>query len=143
MKIRDILETKGRHVVTVAPDRTVLEAARALARHNIGSLLVTRDERPEGIITERDVLNLAAGSPASLESTTVGSVMTRDLIVARADDGLHETMGVMTKQRIRHLPVVEDGRVVGIVSIGDLLNACRVLVEEENAHLRQYIHGGA
>jgi len=143
MKIRDILETKGRQVVTIEEDRTVLEAARTLAHHNIGSLLVTRDDRPEGIITERDVLNLVAASPASLESTDVGSVMTRDLILARPGDGLQEMMGVMAKQRIRHLPVVEDDRVVGIVSIGDLLNACRVIAEEENAHLRQYIHGGA
>ena len=143
MKIRDILETKGRQVVTVDEDRTVLEAARTLAHHNIGSLLVTRDDRPEGIITERDVLNLAAASPASLESTTIGAVMTRDLIVAGPDDELPDMMGVMTENRIRHLPVVEDEHVVGIVSIGDLLNACRVLAENENAHLRQYIHGGA
>jgi CBS domain-containing protein len=143
MKIRDILERKGRQVVTVDEDRTVLEAARTLAHHNIGSLLVTRDDRPEGIITERDVLNLVAASPASLESTTVGSVMTRELIVAHPADELHAMMGVMTKQRIRHLPVVENDRVVGLVSIGDLLNACRVIAEEENVHLRRYIHGGA
>jgi len=89
------------------------------------------------------VLNLVAASPASLESTTVGSVMTRELIVAHPADELHAMMGVMTKQRIRHLPVVENDRVVGLVSIGDLLNACRVIAEEENVHLRRYIHGGA
>ena len=143
MKIRDILETKGRQVVTIEEGHTVLEAARTLAHHNIGSLLVTRDDRPEGIITERDVLNLVAASPASLHSTRVGSVMTRDLVLARPGDELHEMMGVMTRQRIRHLPVVEDERVVGIVSIGDLRNACRVIAGDESPPLRRSVHARA
>ncbi len=68
--------------------------------------------------------------------------MTSELVVASPDDELYAMMGVMTEKRIRHLPVMEGGRVVGIVSIGDLLNASRMMAEDENSQLRQYIHGG-
>ena len=140
MQLKQILVRKGHHVESIEEDRTVLEAVKTLVHHGIGSLLVTRSGSPTGIITERDVLRLAAET-SDLQAPTVGSIMTRELVVAKPDDELVEMMGVMTEKRIRHLPVVEGGRVVGIVSIGDLLNACRMIAEEENAHLKQYIHG--
>ncbi len=140
MQLKQILVRKGHHVESIEEDRTVLEAVKTLVHHGIGSLLVTRSGSPTGIVTERDVLRLAAET-SDLQAPTVGSIMTRELVVAKPDDELVEMMGVMTEKRIRHLPVVEGGRVVGIVSIGDLLNACRMIAEEENAHLKQYIHG--
>jgi CBS domain-containing protein len=143
MKIREILQQKGHEVVTIEEDDSVLDAVRTLVRHDIGGLLITEDEHPKGIITERDILRLTARSPRALGATAVGAVMTRDLLVAEPDDELQEMMGVMTDHRIRHLPVVEDDRVCGIVSIGDLLNACRLIAEEENSHLRRYIYRGA
>jgi len=143
MKIGEILRRKGHDVVTITEDRSVLDAAKALVHHDIGSLLVTRGSRPTGIITERDILRLTAAQAAPLDAVRVGSVMTRDLVVARPDDELHMMMAVMTDRRIRHLPVLDGERVAGIVSIGDLLNACRILAEDENAHLRGYIHSGA
>ncbi len=142
MKIREILQTKGHDVVTITEDRSVLEAIRTLVRHNIGGLLVMEGTRPAGIITERDILRLTAEALPSLDSVDVGSVMTRELISAAPDDNLREVMDVMTERRIRHLPVIEDGRLVGIVSIGDLVNACRTVAEDENQHLRRYIHHG-
>jgi len=142
MKIREILRKKGHDVVTVGPDHSVIEAVRMLVRHNIGGLVVMEGERPAGIITERDVLRLTADGPPSLESVQVGSVMTRELITAGPDDDLHELMDVMTERRVRHLPVMEDERLVGIVSIGDLVNACRTVAEDENVHLRRYIRSG-
>lgn len=142
MKLKDILGTKGHDVVTISPDRTVLQAIRTLVDHDIGSLVVMEDEQPVGIITERDILRLTARSAGELASLKVGAVMTRDLVTATPDDELSGMMDVMTEKKIRHLPVMEGGRLAGIVSIGDLLNACRVEAEEENVHLKKYIHRG-
>jgi CBS domain-containing protein len=114
MKIEEILRSKGSEVVGL---------------------------RPTGIITERDVLRLTARAPGQLGSMTVGSVMTREVITASPQDSLTTMMDVMTENRIRHLPVIDADRLVGIISIGDLVNACRASAEAENTHLRQYIQG--
>jgi len=142
MKILDILERKGRNVVTISENHSVLEAARRLVEQNIGGLVVTDGGHPTGIITERDILRQTANSPNTLDATPVGAVMTRDVVLADPDDGLRDVMEVMTQRRIRHLPVVRERELLGIVSIGDLINACLMSAEDENAHLRQYIHGG-
>ena len=141
MKIEDILRNKGHDVVTITESQTVLDAARVLVDHNIGGLVVTEGERPTGILTERDILRLTARAPGELGSIRVGAVMTRELITARPEDQLAETMDVMTENKIRHLPVMEGDRLTGIISIGDLVNACRLLAEHENSELRQYIQG--
>ena len=143
MRIREIIENKGGFVVTVDPDRTVLEAMKVLVEHGIGAVVVMRGEEIAGIMSERDVLRLGAKSPASLETTRVGEVMTRDLIVAVPDDDLDYAMQVMTNNRIRHLPLVENGKLAGMLSIGDVVNAARRSVESENRHLRDYIQGVA
>ena len=98
-------------------------------------------ERPTGILTERDVLRLTARSPGELGTIPVGDVMTRVLITVTAEDRLADAMDVMTENRIRHLPVMDGDRLAGIISIGDLVNACRILAEQENSELRQYIQG--
>ena len=141
MRIRDILRTKGRRVVTIRGDRPVMDAVDLLVDHNIGSVVVTEGDQPLGILTERDLLRLAARTRGRLDTTAVEDEMTRTLVTASPDDDLHGVMDVMTDRRIRHLPVLEGGRLVGIVSIGDLVNACRGLAEDENQHLRDYIHG--
>ena len=141
MKIEEILRNKGHDVVTVTEDRTVLEAVQILVENNIGGLVVVDADRPIGILTERDILRLTARAPGELGTIEVGSVMTRELITASPDQQLPEMMDLMTESKIRHLPVLEGDRLAGIVSIGDLLNACRVVAEQENTHLRQYIHG--
>jgi CBS domain-containing protein len=141
MTREEILRKKGRDVVTIAANETVLAAVRRLVEHDIGSLVVVEDGRPVGIVTERDVLRLAAGGPGRLGTTEVADVMTREMITAAAGDGVKAIMDVMTEERIRHLPVLEVGRLVGIVSIGDVVNACRASAEDENRHLRRYIQG--
>lgn len=141
MHIREIISSKGAFVVTVDPDRMVLDAMKVLVEHGIGAVVVVEGDEIVGIMSERDVLRLGAASPASLETTRVGDVMTRDLIVAVPDDDLDYAMQVMTKNRIRHLPVVDGGRLFGILSIGDVVNAARRSVESENRHLRDYIQG--
>lgn len=142
MKLRDILRRKGSEVVTITPDAIVLDAMRTLVAHNIGSLVVVEGDEIRGILTERDTLRLGAEDPASLGSTRVESAMTRDLVIGVAEDDLHYAMNVMTENRIRHLPIVAAGRLEGIVSIGDLVNACRTEAEVENRYLRDYIQGG-
>ncbi len=141
MKIEEILRSKGHDVVTITESRTVLEAAQALVEHNIGGLVVTEGTHPTGILTERDILRLTARTPDALDSIQVGTVMTRDLITAGPRDELLRVMDVMTENKIRHLPVLDEDRLIGIISIGDLVNACRVLAEEENSQLRGYIQG--
>ncbi len=141
MKIREILTVKGSDVVTAPPDIPVLDAMRVLVEHNIGSVVVVADDTVQGILTERDVLRLGAEEPERLSATPVREVMTTDLLVGTPDDDTHYCMDVMTENRIRHLPVMEDGRLQGIVSIGDVVNACRRDAEWENRHLKDYIRG--
>jgi CBS domain-containing protein len=141
MTIEEILGRKGHDVVTVSESQSVLDAVQVLVEHNIGGLVVRKGEHPTGILTERDILRLTAKAPGELGSISIGSVMTRELITASPRDELSDMMDVMTENKIRHLPVVESGRLVGIISIGDLLNACRVSAETENSELRQYIQG--
>jgi uncharacterized protein len=141
MKIRDILRTKGHDVITIAPDQPVLAAVRVLSEHRIGALVVRDEGGVAGIISERDVLNLAAGDPARLTSTPVADVMTTNVIVGVPEDDLDYVMSIMTNNRIRHLPVLEGERLAGLVSIGDVVNAVRRSVEAENRHLKEYIQG--
>jgi len=141
MLIRDILSTKGSTVVTIGPVNSVLEAVTRLAQENVGALVVTKGDEVAGIITERDILRLAAHGPHVLTAQTVGEVMTTRLIVVDPEDRIGYAMEVMTRNRIRHLPVIEQESLVGIVSIGDVVNALRDDVEAENKYLKDYISG--
>ena len=141
MRIRDILDRKGRQVVTVSPDRTVREAVGLLVDHDIGSLVVVNSGEVRGIITERDALRLAARDPDGWPEISVSEVMTEELLVAVEDDQLDYIREIMTENRVRHLPSVEDGDLQGIVSSGDVVNASRRHVKAENRYLRQYIRG--
>ena len=125
---------------------TLAEVAQVLARHNIGSLVVCEPagpagERLLGIITERDILRAWAKNPTSLDQLKVADVMVRDLVTVSPTDSVEETMGLMTERRIRHLPVVENGHLVGIISIGDVVKAQHDSLTMENYYLKNYIHG--
>lgn len=141
MKIRDILRTKGSVVVQIEPERSVLDAVEVLSEHRIGALVVTRGGEIEGVLSERDVMNLVADRPDALADTTVAEIMTTDVIVGVPGDDLDYVMNIMTNNRIRHLPIVDDGKLTGIVSIGDVVNEVRRSVETENRHLKDYIQG--
>jgi CBS domain-containing protein len=141
MRISDILDRKGRNVVTVDPDRSVLEAMAVLVEHNIGSVVVTSGSEILGILTERDVLRMGAAAPDSLATTTVGDAMTAELVVGVAEDAVQYAAGIMTENRIRHLPIVDGEGLVGVVSIGDVVNAMKQQMEVENRYLRSYIQG--
>lgn len=141
MKIRDLLNTKGYEVVTVPPSFPLQDAMRLLVEHNIGSVVVAQEKAVEGILTERDILRLAAKDPTAMASMKVGDVMTKNVVVALLDDSVDSVMEIMTQNRIRHLPIVDQGWMQGILSIGDVVNAVRTKVEVENTYMRDYIRG--
>ena len=140
MKIREIVAIKGEHVHTIASDRTILDAVALLVEHGIGALLV-RDAggAVAGIISERDVLRVCRDRGAALGSLGIADVMTRELVVCVPDDDVDYAMGIVTKNRVRHLPVMDGGRVAGMISIGDLVKARLDAAEYENRYLREYI----
>jgi CBS domain-containing protein len=139
MHLREILGVKGRMVHTCAPGDALIDVVDLLVGHNIGSLVVCENGDMVGIITERDILRASAATRGPLESVKVRDRMTRCPIVAALHDELAEVMGVMTQHRIRHLPVVEHGKLVGIISIGDLVKAQHDELSRENHYLKSYI----
>jgi len=141
MKIRDILRQKGTDVVKIGPEATVIDAMRRLVEHDIGSVVVMDGDEVVGILTERDVLRLGAREPGGLEGTRVRDAMTADLIVATPDDDIAYCREIMTRNRVRHLPIIGDGELKGIVSIGDVVKASRDDVQAENQYLKDYIRG--
>lgn len=142
MRMRDILRVKGKDVVTISSDHTVMGAIRVLVEHDIGAVVVEEDDEIRGIFTERDVLRLAAAGAAVLRDTRVNEVMATEVVVGVEEDKVDYAMEIMTRNRIRHLPIVDEkGALIGLVSIGDVVNALRREVEAENRYLRDYIAG--
>lgn len=140
MRIRDLLRVKGSVVVSVEPDLPVQEAMRILVENGIGALVVA-DGTLRGIITERDLLRHGAEDVHRLAVSKVRELMTADVITASPDARIEQVMDTMVDRRIRHLPIMEQGRLVGIISIGDVVNALRQSVEVENRYLHAYIEG--
>ena len=143
MKIRDILATKERKVLTVGPEGTVLDAIKILVENNIGALLVvTGANKLVGIISERDILRKSAKQEHNLATTKVKSVMTKDVIIGVSDDKTDYTLGIMTKNRIRHMPIMEGEKIAGIISLRDVVRAKLDEQEYNNRYLEQYMFGG-
>ena len=140
MNVKTILARKGYDVITIAPDRTVAEAVRQFELCNVGALVVSDDGYTlAGILSERDVIRgLATTGPAIL-SATVEALMSRDVFVCTRRDSVDALFAMMTDRRVRHLPVVEHGIVVGIVSIGDVVKYRVDSLAEEADALRDYI----
>jgi CBS domain-containing protein len=131
MNIAGILATKGDKVVTVLAEQSIREALGLLAHHNIGALVVIDDtRRPIGILSERDIVR-AAVKNETLFGLTVSQLMTRDLILGTPGDDLGAVGSTMVERRIRHLPVLDGGQLVGIVTIGDVMKAQRDLFQGE------------
>ena len=140
MKVRDILQIKGSQVHSIGPDQSVFDAVTVLMEHRIGALLV-RDGTGAvvGVISERDVLRECLRRSTALGDIAVRDAMTRDLIVCVLDDDIGYAMSVVTKNRVRHLPVMDGNGVAGMISIGDLVKASLDEVQYENRYLRDYI----
>lgn len=139
MLVRDILQDKGRAVHTCSPDDTLADAVDLLVGHNIGSLVVMHDDEMIGIITERDILRATAVTRGTLEFIRVSDRMTRLPVITAPCDDIASAMGAMTEHRIRHLPVVDGGRLTGIISIGDIVKAQHDELSRENHYLKSYI----
>ncbi len=125
MNIASILAKKGPKVFTIRPEQSIRQALALLAKHNIGALVVVDEAgKPGGIISERDIVR-EAGKNERIFSTAVSEIMTKEVIVGAPQDDLISVGNTMTERRIRHLPVVDKGKLVGIVSIGDVVRAQR------------------
>ena len=123
MNIESILATKSSNVITVGPDQPLKEAVDLLAEHNIGALIVVDESgRPVGIISERDIIRESAQTEAAL-GQTVSRVMTKDLITATPQDDLETVLQTMTTKHFRHLPIMDQERLIGVISIGDVVKA--------------------
>ena len=141
MKIEDIIRKKGADVVTIAPAATVAELVDLLAKHNIGAVVVSDDGASiGGIVSERDIVRRLATQGSSVLSQEVSSIMTADVRTCGAGDSLESTAQTMTYGRFRHLPVVQDGKLVAIISIGDVVKHRIDQLTDERNHLLEYLH---
>ena len=136
MKVKDILAVKGSRVVTITEDTSVFDAMLVFAANRIGSLIV-EDQKTniQGILCARDVLMATLNHLEEIKTIKIKNIMTTELIVASENDDLDYVRAVMTKNRVRHLPIIDDGQMKGLISIGDVVNA---QVEEKDVELRYY-----
>lgn len=139
--VQQLLERKGSEIVTISREASVFEAIKLMADRAVGSLLVMDGDDLVGILTERDYARKVILRGRSSETTAVGEIMTSKVITADAEQSVEGCMGLMAEHRIRHLPVVNGGNVVGVISIGDLVNAIISDQQDEIKQLENYISG--
>jgi len=139
--VKHLLDAKGRHIISVTPDTSVLDAIKLMAEKAIGSLVVMDDGELCGILSERDYARKVIIKGRSSESTRVSEIMTATVLTTSSAQTVTDCMALMTEKRIRHLPVLEDNRVIGMISIGDLVQAIIADQQEEIEQLEQYISG--
>ncbi|NIP87119.1 MAG: CBS domain-containing protein [Planctomycetales bacterium] len=142
MTLKEILQSKGSQVYSIAPDATLETVVQTLVENNCGSLLVCdpqSDEPMVGIVTERDILRTTAATKKPLAEICVYEVMSVNVITAEPSDSLESVMGLLTDKRIRHLPVVENSQLKGMISIGDVVKAQFERLAMENHYLKSYI----
>ncbi len=143
MNVAAILKLKGRDVVTAPPDASLLEIARLLGQHKIGCIVIAgQDGKVIGIVSERDIVHELAREGASVLDEPVEVCMTTAVVSCREADTMDQLMGEMTAHRFRHMPVTERGRLVGLVSIGDVVRMRIAEAEMEAAAMREYIATG-
>jgi len=141
MLIKDILAKKGTSVHTVPPGTTIREAAREMMDHKVGAVVIAEGSKLLGIFTERDNMRLTSTGPYNPDDTIVDDHMTKDVVVSLPSETVENAMAVMTSQHVRHLPILADGMLVGIVSIGDVVKAVSEKQQAEIHHMRDYIAG--
>lgn len=141
MKVIDILKEKKSGVKTISPDKTLKQALRSMIENKVGSLIVTEGENiPIGIITERDILRYIDRMD-NWEETVIGDIMTKELIIGLLDDDVEVIMEFMTKNYFRHVPILDEKKLVGIISIGDIIKAQLKDIKTDNRFLSDYITG--
>ena len=139
--VNHLLDAKGHNIVSIAPGASVFDAIKLMADKAVGSLLVMDGDEMLGIVTERDYARKVILKGRSSENTTVSEVMTEEVFATSGSETVKACMELMTEKRIRHLPVLEDDKVIGIISIGDLVSAIISDQQEEIEQLEQYISG--
>ncbi len=140
--VKHLLDAKGRNVISISADASVFDAIRMMADESIGSLVVLdENDGLVGIVTERDYARKVIVKGRSSRDTRVAEIMTADVLTTGCDNTVNSCMTIMTEKKLRHLPVVEDGRVIAMVSIGDLVQAIIADQQEEIEHLEHYISG--
>ena len=139
--LKHLLDEKGREVWSLAPENTVFDAIKLMAEKGIGALAILKGGNLVGMITERDYARKVILKEKSSNETCIRDIMTTKVVYARSDQSIDECMALMTEKRVRHLPVFEEGKMVGIVSIGDLVKA--IIAEQQFVieQLEQYISG--
>lgn len=140
-KLSKILADKAGAVLCIEPGETLKAAANKMAEHSMGALIVSANDQIQGIVTERDLLRHVGTSDTRPRDTPITEVMTRDLVYATPDNTVTEAMAIMSERHIRHLPVIEDGRLHGIISIGDLVAQAAQDHQAEIHTLNEYIAG--
>jgi CBS domain-containing protein len=139
--VKHLLDAKGRHIVSIGPDASVFDAIKLMADKVVGSLIVMEGDSMLGIVTERDYARKVILKGRASESTRVAEIMTGEVLTTSSATTVRECMTLMTDKRIRHLPVVDDDRLIGMISIGDLVQAIISEQQEEISQLEQYISG--
>jgi CBS domain-containing protein len=140
MQVENILKTKGNRVVTATAETTLRSAANVLKTERIGAIVVVdRDGGVVGIMSERDIAHALAGDAQSVGDMTVRDVMTRAVLSCTRGDHIDDVMRLMSTRRVRHLPVIEGGALLGMISIGDVVKARLAELESETETLREYI----
>jgi len=139
--VKHLLDIKGGDIVTIDEDASVFDAIKLMADHGIGSLLVMRGQELKGIVTERDYARKVILKGRAAETTRVGEIMSVELITATPEQTVNKCMTLMTERRIRHLPILAHDKVVGLISIGDLVQAIIADQKEAIEHLENYISG--
>jgi CBS domain-containing protein len=138
--VAQLLGQKPRAIYSVAPDAPVLEAIRLMAEHSIGALLVMKGQKLDGIVSERDYARKVILMGRSSADTPVRDIMSAPVVTVQPETTVEKCMQLMTERRVRHLPVTEAGRVVGMVSIGDLVKAVIAEQQQQIEQLESYIH---
>ncbi len=142
MRIADVLRSKGGEVMTINPDATVTELLDGLASHNIGAMVVAGPDGVAGIVSERDIVRQLHAHGASVLSQPVSEIMTAVVSTCSKSDTVDSLTMLMTENRVRHVPVLEDGKLIGIVSIGDVVKTRMEELETEHEQLQSYITQG-
>jgi CBS domain-containing protein len=142
MRIADVLRSKGGEVVTIEPDATVGDLLAGLASHNIGAMVVKGPDGVAGIVSERDIVRQLHARGASVLSQSVSEIMTAVVSTCSKSDTVDSLTRLMTENRVRHVPVVENGELIGIVSIGDVVKTRMEELEAEHEQLQSYITQG-
>lgn len=142
MRIADVLRNKGSAVATVSPDTTVSELLAGMAQHNIGAMVVTGPDGLVGIVSERDVVRRLHERGSDLLDLPVSDIMSTALVTCAPEDAVNDLSGLMTENRVRHVPVISRGQLVGIVSIGDVVKTRMEELKAEQEQLQTYITRG-